>query len=138
MLLSLFGFWRNFVALEICLAQLHSSHMSGLAFTQLHRDEDRRKEGMSSMKALWEKLELAERFAQKDAKGEELLRDPEWPSSTWCRELMVAAAECNWERLPDDMLQQVADAAKVVSSSKPIEDSLNFCRLQTEGVRNGK
>ena len=137
-LLSLFGFWRNFVALEICLAQLHSSHMPGLAFTQLHRDEDRRKEGMSSMKALWEKLELAGRFAQKDAKVEELLRDLEWPSSTWCRELMVAAAECHWERLPDDMLQQVADAAKVVSSSKPIEDSFNFCRLQTEGVRNGK
>jgi len=137
-LLSLFGFWRHFVALEICLVQLHSSHMPGLAFTQLHRDEAKRKEGMSSMKALWEKLELAEGFAQKDAKVEELLRDLEWPCSQWCRELMVAAAECNWERLPDDMLQQVADAAKVVSSSKPIEDSFNFCRLQVEGARNGK
>ena len=135
---SLIAFWRSMAALEVMFVQLHSMQMPGIAFTQLHASAGPREAGMATMKALWQKLEEVEKLAPTSHHLQEFIRDLEWPQNTWCRELMVSASECRWERLPDDMLEQVRAASRVVGSSKPVEDSFNWLRGQTEGVRNGR
>jgi hypothetical protein len=51
---------------------------------------------------------------------------------------MLAGAECEWTKLPNDIIAELHAGARIASSSKPIEDFFNFARGQTEGVRNGK
>ena len=100
---SLFSFWRHAVAGEIQLTLLNSAQMPGLAFTQLHADEDVRRCGMQVMKTLYAKLESAEKYARGVPAANQQITDLGWPASQWCRELMVGALEQNWECLPVDL-----------------------------------
>ena len=135
---SSMSFWRSMAALEVMFVQLHSMQMPGFAFTQLHESPGPRQAGIATMKALWQKLEEAEKLAPTSHHLQGFIRDLEWPQNTWCRELTISASECSWEMLPDDMLGQVRAASRVVGSSRPVEDSFNWLRGQTEGVRNGR
>ena len=113
-------------------------NMPALAFSQLSNDESDRIAGMQKMGELWDRLQELEVEALTDPVAAEMIRDLEWPHNTWCRELLLGAAEANWESLPGDLLAEVQEASIVASTSQVVEHAFNFLRGQVEGVRNGK
>lgn len=135
---SLFDFWVALVALEISFQRIMCVTMPGMTFGLLHRDPDVQHNTLQKMRQYWEKLAILEPLATDDKWLEQALTDLSWPRNVWSRELLLGACEAEWVRLPEDLLSEVRDTSLVVSSSKAIEDIFNFCRYQTEGVRNNK
>lgn len=135
---SIYAFWRELASAEVMQMMLHSCHMPGLAFTQLSTVTEEREAGAQLMMRLWSRLQCLEAAAQHDSHLRAIARDLEWPTSQWCRELLLSLQECDGEMLPDDMLQQVLACSLIASTTKPVEDSFNEARAQVEGVRNKK
>ena len=135
---ALFTFWRSLAALEIAFARSYSECMPAMAFTQLAYDAPVRRQGMENMKQLWERLQKAEAQMPEYPFLYDFLHRLDWPVNLWCRELLLTAAECNFTVLPENILQELQDASRGVSSTKTVEDSFNYLRAQSEPVRNGK
>ena len=69
-----------------------------------------RKNVMVWMKDLWLGLSAAEPEAPHNPEVKALLQAMLWPQSTLCREILVAAYECNFEDLPADVVAELQKA----------------------------
>ena len=135
---SLEPFWRALLLKEIALVQRHSVMMLGLAFGQLHHCDVVRATGRMKMKALWTRLVQMEAASLNNNSTRAAINNLEWPRSQWSRELLLGLAEADWSSMPADLLREVRESSFVVGTPLPNELIHNFCRAQTEGVRNGR
>jgi hypothetical protein len=85
-------------------------------------------------KALWDRLCHLEKQALVDADTALLLKKLLWPRSTFCREMLVGAYECDFEKFPADLIEELEEASICQATSvlcenahKTINAAANHC-----------
>jgi len=65
---------------------------------------------LDELKTLWAKLLEAELAAIQDKWLANFLRSLLWPRSTFCREVLISLAECNFDHVPPDITERLTKA----------------------------
>jgi hypothetical protein len=127
------NFSRVLVQHEASFLRRYTVTPPGMFFAAISDNEAERKAAFRKMGLLWERLERYELHGE----GVEMeLRHMEWPELQWCREVLLAHAECLHERLPSMIQAEVDFAAREVFGSKCIEDLFAVVRDFEQAVNN--
>lgn len=111
------------------LTMLSYSHRPPLAFAALLSDQpDIVRKALLACQRWWEALVAIEKAAAEDLWFAKYLRDMQWPSNCWCREVLVGLYETSFTHLPPDLNEEVLALFRGWCASVPVENCFNLLR----------
>ena len=88
-------------------------------------------------KVLFERLTFLENQALKDTELSRLLDKLLWPRSTFCREMLVGAFECDFQKFPDDLVEELEEASICQATSVLCENAHKTINAAANHCTNG-
>ncbi len=123
--------------MDFALCQVDSAIQFGEYFTiglsgcfgALHAPlEEDRVAVFSYLEVMWNVLQRLEEISLNDDLYVDVLCKMMWPQSVWVREILIGAAENNFESLPTVALRECVDTSRAFRTTKIIEDAGNRLR----------
>ena len=89
-------------------------------------------EALNDMKMLWQQLLQAEAVAVHDKWVAQFLQSLLWPTSTFCREILISLAEMDFQQLPSDVSDRLTKAGGMPNYGTPTALTLNTRAVNSE------
>ena len=91
---------------------------------------------LSFCERLWKQLVHAEEIALRDPWVSDFLENLLWPNNPWIRSILISLRECNFELVPEDLLDQLSQLFST-HGTKQVEDGFNWFRRYARGNMKG-
>lgn len=112
------------------------SHAPPGRFFALLRDSTR-EEALHELQAWWAILNEAERLAFHDDNTRGALSAMLWGKARWNREVFVGLDECQFEFVPADLREEIAQGSRAIGATKVAEDAFNVLGDKTGHAKSG-